>query len=320
MAFAALIVVTVMGRVLRAPPMPVPLLIFGLPYLYITMMGLAFSLWVAFPDRKAFPLVLCSTVVVAVIMWGPSYPANPEAADGTPIRLMSWNVQRLWGLVDETASKRCVVRAVKAQDPDVLTLLEVSLADVEELSAELDLACTHTTYREGGSRTKGGLASCVRGPAWRLQDGKAHRFVDAENWYYVFAEVAHGEDVFNLLAVHFYPYGSTGGLPTGRVVPAQGAQSAALLARVERFHDPTLVAGDFNSTRDAALHASLRSHLTDAWARGATGLGGTVFPLGIPLRVDHVYASEDFAVQRATAPVADCSDHLPVVVDLVLRD
>ena len=57
-----------------------------------------------------------------------------------------------------------------------------------------------------------------------------------------------------------------------RVQRAQSDQAIALLHRMGRLKDPTLVAGDFNSTRDAALHVGLRRHLTDTWERAGLGL------------------------------------------------
>ena len=51
------------------------------------------------------------------------------------------------------------------------------------------------------------------------------------------------------------------------------------------------------------------------------GFGGTVHLFEwLPLRVDHIYTSADFAVREAAVLTAGCSDHLPVVADLVLRE
>jgi endonuclease/exonuclease/phosphatase (EEP) superfamily protein YafD len=132
--------------------------------------------------------------------------------------------------------------------------------------------------------------------------------------------------VFNLLGVHLHPYELSMGrwIDLSRrgeaVQRAQSDQSAALLERMGRLDDPTLVAGDFNSTRDAALHVGLRQTLTDTWERGGLGFGGTVRLLGwAPLRVDYSYASGEFAVIKSRVVEAGCSDHRPVVSDLVLR-
>ncbi len=101
---------------------------------------------------------------------------------------------------------------------------------------------------------------------------------------------------------------------------AQGDQTRALVERVARFRDPTVLAGDFNSTRDTALHTDLRRHLADTWERGGHGFGGTVRFLGlVPLRVDHVYASRGIAVKEAVVLDAGCSDHRPLLTTLAIN-
>ena len=250
---------------------------------------------------------------------------------------MSWNLRRLWGgPADYGEPTRCVAETILAEAPDVLTLLEVSAADVVTLSAAADMRCVHHPYHESVSPKVGGLAVCVRG-GWEVVGG-GQRFVDEEDWYYVMSEVKRGDHVFNVLAVHLRPYdyaarrlgAGVRALTHGEVDPladlgrdgegvirGQANQVAALLLRVGRLKDPTVVAGDFNSTRDTALHAALRRHLMDAWERGGFGFGGTI-DVGdwVPLRVDYVYASPDFSVTKAAVPGVGCSDHRPVVADL----
>ena len=175
-----------------------------------------------------------------------------------------------------------------------------------------------------------------------LEAGSGQRFVDDEDWFYVFSEVRRDDRLFNVLAVHLTPYDyaaqrlrtgvkelATKGDPSSlqdlersseQVVKGQSDQAAALLHRVRRLEHPTVVAGDFNSTRDAALHTQLRQHLVDTFERGGFGFGGTLDVGGwLPLRIDFVYASPRFAVLGSRVVPAGCSDHRPVVSELVLR-
>jgi len=314
-----------MGRVVRAPPLLLTVAVTLLPYLWLGAMAWIFAVWSALPDRRSLPVMLAAVVLLGAGLWGPSWAARGERTTGEPLTVMTWNLRRLWGgPVDGGDAAKCVADAVALENPDVITLLEVSLEDVDKLGNLLGLRCVHSTYHESSSSKKGGLASCVRGSRWHLNSGSGLRFVDSEDWFYVFSEVQRAGDVFNVLAVHLHPYElHMNDLKdiSSDVVRAQSDQSAALLARVEKFNDPTLVSGDFNSTRDAALHSSLRKHLTDAWERGGFGFGGTVkFFDWVPLRVDYVYASDDFAVVDAHVPDIGCSDHQPVVTRLLLRE
>jgi endonuclease/exonuclease/phosphatase family metal-dependent hydrolase len=326
------------GRDLAAPPVPVAIGTAVLPYLFLALGCLTCVAWILLPDRWLLPVIVAGLLVGSGVAWGPGWSPQPQVAEGDELRVLTWNVRRLWGAPDDGGDAfACVTNAVREAHPDVLALLEVSAEDVKRLSSDLGLRCAHTPYRGGGDAQQGGIAACSAGDRWRLRSGEGQRFVDDEDWSYVFSELASEGRVFNLLAVHLYPYGFdiarriTRGPPepeellalgekVSRVARGQSDQSAALLDRVGRLKDPTVIAGDFNSTRDAALHHAMRAHLTDVWEQSGFGFGGTVRLFEwLPLRVDHIYTSADFAVRDAAVLTAGCSDHLPVVADLVLR-
>lgn len=338
-----LFAVVALGRGVLSPPTALTALVTFLPYLFAGAVVWCFALWSAIPDRRLLPVLLAALIVGAAFLWGPGWPARGEQAIGEPLTVMSWNVRRLWGGPEDGGDPtQCVVDAIREADPDVLTLLEVSREDVTALERHLGLTCVAAPYRRSDDPRRGGLAACTRGDRWRIVRGGGQRFVDHEDWFYVFSELERDGAVFNLLAVHLYPYGfheervrrsvrelvrgspdelaelSRDGAQVGK---GQADQAAALLERMGRLRDPTIVAGDFNSTRDGALHASLRRHLVDAWERGGSGLGATVrFFDVVPLRIDYTYATSSFAVVGAQVPQVWCSDHLPVVSELVLRE
>lgn len=320
---------TASGRALSAPPAGLAAAVLFLPYLYLGAAAAIFAAWTAAPDRRAPPLALGALLATAGWLWLPGRAVAREDPAARPVRVMSWNVQRLWGRKD---AARCVADVLARERPDAVALLEVSARDVAGMAG---LTCRHHPYtsREGSDR--GGLATCVRDDSgWTLTRSDAARFVDDEDWWYELAEVVSGDHAFNVLVAHLYPYRGVAralvrGLSEGdplqvlaaqdrseAVSRGQSDQAAALLGRVAGLRDPTVVAGDFNSTPDAALHVALRAHLTDAWSAAGTGFGGTVSALGLPLRVDYVYASRSLGVRAAAVPAAGCSDHDPVVVDL----
>lgn len=340
LAIGALLAVTVVGRVDAAPPAVLAAIVTFLPYQFAAGLVVGFALWTLTPDRRVPPVGLSLLALVGAGLWGPSWRSRASEEAGPGVRVMSWNLRRLWGGPEDHGDPAaCVIDIVERESPEVLTLMEVSQDNVEALSARLGLDCVHHTYRDGQGPENGGLATCTRGTAWRLERGRGQRFVDSEDWYYVQAEVR-GPAVFNLLAVHLTPYDyAAKRLRTGvrelargeaatlaelgrsgrEVFKGQSDQAAALLDRVGRFRDPAVLAGDFNSTRDAALHVALRRQLVDAWEHGGFGYGGTIaFADWLPLRIDYVYTTRDFAVREARVLPVGCSDHRPVVVDLVL--
>ncbi len=102
-------------------------------------------------------------------------------------------------------------------------------------------------------------------------------------------------------------------------VTLQGTQAVNALQRISRFQDPTIMAGDFNSTQDAALHRQLRESLTDTWLAAGMGFGITRYWGDfLPLRIDYIYATPEFAVQDSQTFDYACSDHFPVVSSVFL--
>ena len=278
--------------------------------------------------------VIAPAVLAAVLFlgnWGRAWMGRAQGGEGAPLRVLSWNVQRLgWEDADDGALLDCVSSRVLEADPDAVVLLEVSARDVVRLSQRLELDCAHTDYRGTGDERHGGLAVCARGGRWRLARKGPRRFVEEHSWYYVFGELvrsgapadpdeARRGDIFNLIGVHLQPYGGLLGSHVSDVSEAQSDETRALLARVARLRDPTVVAGDFNSPRDAPVHVSMRQYLTDAFEQAGWGLGPTARAGGwLPLRIDYIYASDDLAVKGAHQPSWDCSDHQPVLAEFVL--
>ncbi|MCA9488873.1 MAG: endonuclease/exonuclease/phosphatase family protein [Myxococcales bacterium] len=330
-----LVAVAGAGASIAAPPAPLAVLVVFLPYLCALHGVLVFAAWTAFPDRRGLPVLMGALAVVVVVLWAPGPSRWRPVPDGLELRVQTWNLQRLWGAPDALA---CAEEGIEGEGADVVVLLEVSADDVSRLASDLGMGCAHHPYTSAGGSKAGGLAVCTRSERWAMSSGEGQRFVDDEDWYYLFSEIRSTtapDRVVNVLGVHLYPYRtgsalrrrtplSAGDLMAiagqGEVVSrGQSDQVAALLQRVRRLSDPTVIAGDFNSTRDAALHHELRRTLTDAWRAGGLGFGGTVRLLGLPLRVDHVYTTADLGVRETRVPVLTCSDHRPVVADVVLK-
>ena len=322
----SLAVLTV-GRTISAPPSLLVLVLVVSP-IWTLLVGLVGAgLLVRCPtDLRLWGLLTVQLGLWASI-WGRAWwgAPNPEASEDA-VRVMAWNVQRL-GFEDAADGENlaCVVQAVKSVDPQLISFMEVSARDVERLSAALQLECQHVDYRGTGNLKRGGLAACAVGPGWKLGRSGPRRFVESSDWYFVFSELVRqdSQQVVNLISVHLQPtsLNLSGPSSPGEVAQTHHTETEALLARMASLQDPTIVAGDFNSTREMALHGALRQHLVDVFEQAAWGPGVTVSAAGLlPLRVDFVYATPDLPAVGSWIPEADCSDHRPVVADIGLPE
>ena len=260
--------------------------------------------------------MLTLSLLAGLVLWGPGLASWGEPAEQDELTVLSWNVQRLWG-DGQSADPGCVRSVIEREQPDVVALMEVSRENLASLDG-LGLDCVHTPYTSRDGDRRGGVAVCGR-QGWQAS-GRGRRFVDGEDWSYLSAEVRRDERVLNVLAVHLLPqHVGMSASAKERVAARQADQSRALVEHVQRFRDPTVVAGDFNSTRDFWLHAALRERLWDVWERGGLGFGATKHLWGwLPLRIDFVYVSRSIGVHETRVLPDLCSDHQPLASRLSL--
>jgi len=94
-------------------------------------------------------------------------------------------------------------------------------------------------------------------------------------------------------------------------------QVLEMLAHIGDKPGPTLVFGDMNATPEATELQPLVQRLRDAW-QGVAASGFT-YPAEKPTkRIDYVLTSNHFRVRAASVAITEASDHLPVLVDLLL--
>lgn len=308
------------------PPSAIGVLSF-LPWIAAALAAITFLVWTVLPDRRTAAVLFGVAGLAPIAWWGPRLAdaAVAPPTDGTALRVVTWNVRRLWGQPDaERPSLGCVVDQLRAVGADVVALQEVTARDLAELDAALGLDCAWGTYRSVDDATDdAGLAVCAVDGRASLAGGTVGAYVATDDWRYVSADVVAQGVPLRVLGVHFRPFRvldrGLDALPKvwdrlPAVTEAHRLQADAVVDALGP--GPTLVLGDFNSAPDTPLHVVLRRHLRDAPPRGADAWGTVRVLGGLPLRIDYVYASRDLAVVASAAPATACSDHRPVVTDL----
>ena len=350
--------ITVMGRVDTTPAAPLVIAVLVLPWLH--GLGTALVLLVLLMGRRSrwvWLLALLHLGLEAGLRGDACAPVchlpHGGGVDDEPLRVLAWNVGRLGAFADPDeprcspdAAREGVLATIRDAQPDALVLLEISGRRLEVLASELGMGCEQIDYYGRGGKGTGGLAVCVPsdGP-WRIT--RSRDLPLPPGWRYVFTEISDGPRTFNVLALHVLPYGVTmreveralrdaakgklGPLAAlltqmEEAVATQAEQVAAVRRLVAGFQDPTVIAGDFNSTPDSAVHVNLRRQLDDAWQQAGRGQGATRHVDGwLPLRIDYVYTTPE--LQALEADTVDChcddelacSDHRAVQVELALE-
>ena len=105
---------TVAGRVLSAPPAPIAAGVVFLRYLYAGVAALLFVAWAMFPERRTFPAAMFLLLAIAAGVWGPRWGGDGPPVEGDAVRMMSWNLRRLWGGPDDGGDATlCAVAAIE---------------------------------------------------------------------------------------------------------------------------------------------------------------------------------------------------------------
>ena len=100
-------------------------------------------------------------------------------------------------------------------------------------------------------------------------------------------------------------------------VEDRAAQSRVVRSLVDDAMGAAVIAGDLNADNDAPELAALND-LRDAWTESGRGHGRT-HPAHRPnKRLDHVLCSAGVVASAAQVMTSDASDHLPLIVDLLI--
>jgi endonuclease/exonuclease/phosphatase family metal-dependent hydrolase len=337
---ASLLGCTLIGRLASAVPGWLVVLVMVLPLAFgsLTALGLLLWAWGAPGARRT----VGALVLAGAWLWLSLFLPWRGGTDGDSVRILNWNVQRFWGVDnDRDASRSCVQETLARIQPDVLSLVEISKQDVIWLEKRLGLKCAHTNAlikgpSDADDTARSGLAVCVPIDGLKLTRSWPHRLTADAPQHAQFAEIEGVQGRFNVMAIYLPTYeevrdavvqlraGESGALGVlagvSEVSRTQIALAEGLIQHVEaRFADPTILAGDFNITRDFATHRRLRRTLADTWERVGFGFGGTRAFGGFEPRVDFIYADRRFRILGAEIFEAPCSDHKPTLAEVALE-
>jgi endonuclease/exonuclease/phosphatase (EEP) superfamily protein YafD len=250
-------------------------------------------------------LALCVLIVALALsaLLGPRYlsEAQPEAS-GARLRIMAAN------LYLGRADARTIVDLVRRQQVDVLTLPELTPAEVSALdSAGLRELLPYQVFDEQAGGSGSGIAA-------KVPLRKVILMPDTTlSQPSVVVDLPGREDV-ELTAVHIQPPLSDPAVRTWRT-------ELAGLPRTTSDDRVRILAGDFNATLDhTAFRNLLDRDYSDAAEETGKGLESTwsSWPTGPPLTIDHILVDSRCAVGSYAVFDVPGSDHNAIVAEVIL--
>ena len=96
----------------------------------------------------------------------------------------------------------------------------------------------------------------------------------------------------------------------------QQEQVEAIIAHKKLSPFPVLLSGDFNNTPFSYIYRRVGGDMKDAFLERGIGLGTTYLFDSYPMRIDYIFASEEFEVLKFKTVKKTFSDHYPVSTTL----
>jgi endonuclease/exonuclease/phosphatase family metal-dependent hydrolase len=82
---------------------------------------------------------------------------------------------------------------------------------------------------------------------------------------------------------------------------------------------PVLFSGDLNDVPNSYTYFTIKGNLQDAFLKKGFGVGRTFSALSPTLRIDYLFADDNFRVEQFDRVVRKYSDHYLIVADMVLK-
>ncbi len=280
-----------------------PALCYLIPLVLLLALG-----FIARKPAPRLPLVASALVVLALY----ASPVLRFSPPGTgQIKVLTYNI--LAGRMQESDE---LARFLERQNCDLLLLQEVYTAPFRKDPLPPIQKALGGYHMVRGGET-GELVIFSRFPIRHWQE-----FELGCRRPGLWAELELGKEIVRVYNVHYDHFDSLHARGVRKLLretaTARFKQTNQLEAELSRWNGPVILAGDFNSPPDSDTPTRLRARLQDAFAASGRGLGQT-FPSFFPLwRIDYVFASHHFAVQRASSVRVTWSDHRPVRAELDL--
>ncbi len=203
-----------------------------------------------------------------------------------------------------------VADAVRDLRPDLAFITECGTTwRLRRFSRAIGMSARHGSLLPLARRARNAIL--VREPL-SVASFKARLFADPKRFHprgALFAEVAIGERLVTAIVVH---------LGLSREERTRHAHELVSIATTSA--GTVLIGGDLNEPPTGPASTAIATVARDAWAGPDEG---ATFPAGNPVaRIDYLFASKDVEIRGAVIPhgpaLKAASDHLPLVVDLVL--
>ncbi|HEV8270385.1 MAG TPA: endonuclease/exonuclease/phosphatase family protein [Chitinophagaceae bacterium] len=267
------------------------------------------------------------------------------------IRIATWNVARFleWkrNNNEKSQTRLKMLDQIQKQAPDILCLEEffhspvdsIFYNNISEITA-MGYPYHYFSYDPDGDYQFIGSAIFSKYPM--LDTGLVRYFRPSMTEALVHADIKVNDDTIRVFATHLQSvqfrqkdYEAIDEITTARdslidnsktvlaklrkAMSLRGSQADVARQVMDDSPYPTIFCGDLNDTPNSYTYFTIRGDMQDAFLKKGFGIGRTFSSLSPTLRIDYIFADENFRISQFTRVVKYLSDHFMLMADVELK-
>lgn len=296
----------------------------GVPFLII--LNVIFFLYWLVKTNKQFILSF-SVLLIGYFSFGSLYKfsTSTKIEKDSNFKVMNYNV-RLFNLYDWIPEKNLetkIVNFVKTQSPDILSIQEY------HPHKNIDLSFFKYKFEKlSGKKSKYGQAIFSKFP---IINSGSIEFPNTPN-NAIFVDVVKQNDTVRIYNVHLESLRINTKIESlknedserlfnrvGTTFKMQQFQTELFLKHKKRCKYKMIICGDFNNTAFSYVYRKIKGDLNDTFKEAGNGFGRTYDFKFFPVRIDFIFADNEFSVNGFKSFDEHYSDHFPIMTTLSLE-
>lgn len=313
-----------------------------------------FLFWLVFYIKYSLlsliSVMICWKFVSVFFAFHP-FVKSQELNRETSMTVMSYNVRYFKDfnhtLRENARLRNDIMNLIEQQDPDILCLQEFYTSENPNdfdnktyVSQKMNLPYRYFSSDHNYQNNHSGVIIFSRYPV--IGAGKIKLLKNSERESAVFADVIKGRDTIRIFTVHLQSiYLNRKDLRSIKNIKLQedsdlvaskrilGKLRRAFIKReqqanivsekIRESRYPVILCGDFNDPPNSYAYFKIKGDLQDAFLKKGFGIGRTYSGISPTLRIDYIFTSPVFKINKFYTIKKALSDHYPIVAEVTIR-
>lgn len=293
---------------------------------YLLLINAFFLVYWILLKRRFFSLISLSVILLSFIFFDPYFKLTQgERHDIQNIKILSYNVRAfdLYDWIPEQGTGDQIVDFTLGINPDVLIFQEFDYRRSKDFKS-YPYKFVNYIFRDGNKYVVQAIFS-----KYPIINKGALNFPNTTN-NSIYVDLLYNMDTIRIYNAHLqslrlYP-SVIASENSGRLLKRlnttfvkQEEQVTILNEHLSQVEYPTVICGDLNNTPFSRIYKLLKGDMFDTFSEAGSGFGRTYSLIGMPFRIDYIFADQSFEVLDHQNFDVELSDHYPIMATLKLK-